>query len=92
MFDVTGNITVSGTVDGRDVDTDGTTLDTLNTTTVPEIDTNVNDLVTLSGVAENATNLGTFTGSTIADNETIKGASSRPGDRPGSQGWYWYSQ
>jgi hypothetical protein len=37
-----------------------------------EIDQNVNDLVTLSGVAENSTNLGTFTGSTIADSSTIK--------------------
>ena len=39
-----------------------------------EVDANVDDLVTLSGVAENSTNLGTFTGTTIADNETIKGA------------------
>ncbi len=30
--DVTGNITVSGTVDGRDVSTDGAILDNLNTT------------------------------------------------------------
>jgi len=41
---------------------------------VTEIDGNVDDLITLSGVAENATNLGTFTGTTIADNETVKGA------------------
>jgi hypothetical protein len=33
-----------------------------------------NDLVTLSGVAANAEDLGTFTGSIISDNETIKGA------------------
>ena len=39
-----------------------------------EIDGNANDLVTLSGVAENATNLGTFTGATIADSSTVKGA------------------
>ena len=43
-------------------------------TTVTEIDGNVNDLVTLSGVAENATDLGTFTGSTITDNSDIKTA------------------
>ena len=43
-------------------------------TYVDEIDTNVNDLITLSGVAENASNLGTFTGSTIADNTTVKAA------------------
>jgi len=36
--------------------------------------TNVSNLITLTGVAANATNLGSFTGSTIADNETIKGA------------------
>lgn len=37
-----------------------------------EIDANVNDLITLSGVAENATDLGTFTGATIADSSTVK--------------------
>lgn len=39
-----------------------------------EIDGNANDLITLSGVAENATHLGTFTGTTIPDSSTIKGA------------------
>ena len=39
-----------------------------------ETDTNTDDLVTLSGVAENSTTLGTFSGSTLADNETIKSA------------------
>ena len=39
-----------------------------------EVDTNVNDLITLSGVAENASNLGTFTGSTIPDSATLKSA------------------
>jgi hypothetical protein len=43
-------------------------------TVITEIDGNVNDLITLSGVAENATDLGTFTGSTISDNETVKQA------------------
>lgn len=41
---------------------------------VTEIDGNVDDLISLSGVAENASNLGTFTGSTISDSTTIKGA------------------
>lgn len=41
---------------------------------VSEIDQNVDDLITLSGVSENATNLGTFTGSTISDNQAIKAA------------------
>ena len=37
-------------------------------------DTKVNNLVTLTGVAANSTSLGTFTGTTISDNNTIKGA------------------
>jgi hypothetical protein len=41
---------------------------------VTEIDGNVDDLISLSGVAENATGLGTFTGSTISDAATIKDA------------------
>ena len=41
-------------------------------TTVTEIDTDVADLVTLSGVAENASDLGAFTGTTITDNTTVK--------------------
>ncbi|AOV62164.1 hypothetical protein BOW86_gp217 [Synechococcus phage S-CAM7] len=53
------NITLSGTVDGRNVLDDGQAGD---------------NLITLSGVARDATNLGTFTGATISDNDTIKGA------------------
>lgn len=34
----------------------------------------IDDLVTLSGVSDGAVNLGTFTGSTISDNQTIKSA------------------
>ena len=41
---------------------------------VTEIDGNVNDLITLSGIAENVSTLGTFSGSTIADDVTIKAA------------------
>ena len=41
---------------------------------VTAISTNVGDLVTLSGVAQNAEDLGTFTGSTIADSQTVKQA------------------
>lgn len=36
--------------------------------------TNINNLVTLSGVAANATNLGTFTGTIIPDSSTVKAA------------------
>lgn len=39
-----------------------------------EIDGNVNDLITLSGVAENASSLGTFTGAIIPDTSSIKAA------------------
>ena len=42
--------------------------------TVTEIDGNVDDLITLSGVAENATSLGTFTGTVIPDAATVKSA------------------
>ena len=48
--------------------------DTTLTNNLAETDANTDDLVTLSGVAENSTNLSTFTGSTISDNQTIKQA------------------
>lgn len=48
--------------------------DKTETSVTSEIDQNVDDLITLSGVAENATTLGTFTGSTIPDSQTIKQA------------------
>jgi len=48
--------------------------DTTLTNNLAETDANTDDLVTLSGVAENSANLGTFTGSTIADSQTIKSA------------------
>jgi hypothetical protein len=41
---------------------------------VTEIDGNVDDLISLSGVAENSSGLGTFTGSTISDAANIKDA------------------
>ena len=41
---------------------------------VSEIDANVDDLISLSGVAEQQTGLGTFTGSTISDGANIKDA------------------
>ena len=56
-IDVTGNITVTGTVDGVDVDALNTTVNGLNTT--------------VSGIASNATHTGEVTGATgltIADN------------------------
>ncbi|MBI9054960.1 MAG: hypothetical protein JEY96_14140, partial [Bacteroidales bacterium] len=56
---VTGNIAVTGTVDGRDVATDGTNQDALQT---------------LSGVVAGDPDLGTFTGTTISDDVTVKAA------------------
>ena len=48
--------------------------DTTLTNNLAETDANTDSLIALSGVDENAENLGTFTGSTIADNQTIKAA------------------
>lgn len=48
--------------------------DTTLTNNLAETDANTNDLVSLSGVDENSTTLGAFTGSTLANNETIKSA------------------
>ena len=45
-----------------------------NSAVVTEVDANVDDLITLTGVAENTTGLGTFTGSTISDGANIKDA------------------
>lgn len=42
-----------------------------------EIEQNVDDLITLSGVAENSTDLGTFTGDLLADGLTTKAALQR---------------
>ena len=50
------------------------TSDATQTTNIATQTTRVDNLVTLSGVANNATNLGTFTGTTIADNQTVKSA------------------
>lgn len=41
---------------------------------IDEVDVDVDDLNTLSGVAKNSTNLGTFTGSTIPDSQNTKQA------------------
>ena len=57
--------------------TDKTKLSFISITQAVDLDameTDVADLTTLTGVASNAVNLGTFTGTTIADNVTIKAA------------------
>jgi len=45
-----------------------------NDTDITELDTNQSDLIALSGVDENAQNLGDFSGTTISANRTIKQA------------------
>ena len=45
-----------------------------SSTSLTSLTTAVGDLNTLSGVAQNETDLGTFTGGTIADNRTVKEA------------------
>lgn len=55
------------------VATSGAYSDLSGTPTIPTASSlSVDDLITLSGVAEGSANLGSFTGSTIADNQTIK--------------------
>ena len=53
--------------DDADIATTLTALSTAN-------ETHIDNLATLSGVAKDSTNLGTFTGATIADSQTIKAA------------------
>ena len=48
--------------------------DTTLTNNLAETDTNCDDVIALTGINENVTNLGTFTGSTISDSVTIKAA------------------
>jgi len=49
-------------------------------TSVDTITTDINDLITLTGVAANATTLGTFTGTVISDNLDIKDTIQELGD------------
>ena len=44
------------------------------TTLINANETHIDNAATLSGVAKDAVNLGTFSGSTVADNQTIKQA------------------
>ena len=57
------------------VATSGAYSDLSGTPTIPTASSlSVDDLITLSGVAEGSANLGTFTGSTVSDNQTVKQA------------------
>ncbi len=67
----------TGTNAGLQSPTDKSKLDLIGITQAVNLDTvesNVNNLVTLSGVAADSTNLGTFTGAIIPDNVNVKAA------------------
>lgn len=66
---LTGYVSGVGTVAATDTILQG--FNKLNGNAVA-LTTNVTSLITLSGVAANAINLGTFTGTTIADNVVVK--------------------
>jgi hypothetical protein len=61
---LTGNMTVSGTVDGRDVSVDGTKLDFITVTQAVNLDTIESDTATNNAKVTNATHTGDVTGST----------------------------
>jgi len=69
-------------VEGR-VETNETNIGTnttdigTNVTNITELTSNQDDLITLSGVPENSSDLGTFSGSVIGDNVTVKTALSQ---------------
>jgi len=73
-----GAVAPSGTISTTELDTlnniSSNIQDQLDTadSKADEIDTNCNDIITTVGVAENATDMGTYTGSTITDNEKAK--------------------
>ena len=56
---VTGDMTTGGNINDRDISADGTNLDNIRTT---------------QGTSSGDTNLGAFTGSTISDNNSVKGS------------------
>ena len=53
---------------------DDATIATTLTALASANETHIDNVATLSGVVKDSTNLGTFTGSTVADNQTIKAA------------------
>lgn len=63
---ITDNNTVKGALQELE------SKDEAQDATVTEIDQNVDDLVTLSGMPENSTDNGTFTGDLFADNQSTK--------------------
>jgi len=76
VFQASGIATgTSRTITMPDANVDlGDIANKADSSVVTEIDANVDDLISLSGVAENSANLGTFTGATIPDSSTVKAA------------------
>jgi hypothetical protein len=64
-FDVNGNITVSGLVDGRDIFVDGTKLDLITITQSIDLDALYTDVSGNNIKVSNATHTGDVTGSTV---------------------------
>tara|TARA_Y100001963_G_scaffold157296_1_gene253185 strand:- start:505 stop:1662 length:1158 start_codon:yes stop_codon:yes gene_type:complete len=64
----------SETIKGALQDVETAVETKLNTSAHTKASLDVDHLITLSGVTDASDNLGTFTGSTIADSETVKGA------------------
>lgn len=58
-----GNLTLSGTVDGRDIATDGAKLDNITVTQAVDLDTMESDISTNNAKVTNATHTGEVTGS-----------------------------
>ena len=69
--DITGNITVSGTVDGRDISTDGTKLDGIPAAANVYTDANVNTYLGANGYGTSASIIASITASAPATLDTL---------------------
>ena len=69
--DITGNITVSGTVDGRNISTDGTKLDNVATGANVYTDANVNTYLGANGYGTSASIIASITASAPATLDTL---------------------
>tara|TARA_R110002153_G_scaffold70148_4_gene184697 strand:- start:1264 stop:1656 length:393 start_codon:yes stop_codon:yes gene_type:complete len=69
--DITGNITVSGTVDGRNISTDGTKLDGIPAGANVYTDSNVNTYLGANGYGTSASIIASITASAPATLDTL---------------------
>ncbi len=69
--DITGNITVSGTVDGRNISTDGTKLDNITAGANVYTDANVNTYLGANGYGTSASIIASITASAPATLDTL---------------------